>query len=514
MMMKQLNQRGQAMMATVVTVGVVAMIFIAAIVFKTTTSQRSGTRAQKSIAAYEIANAAVQKGIWALNLNSSNWASLSNGEYITGYKGDKVYTDIPGGSYVLWITSGPTSNDRTIVAFAKDDTKSPQYRGLKVVLTAGSAQWGALMGKKINLKGRAKVHWGPIYAYDTLNIDKKSRNFYPRLFSKGKIKHIDNSPSAPNTDSTFWWSFNAPPGVPTWPAIDFEFYKAIAKSQGNYYAKDDRKKNVTHNDDRDNDKDGHPQLDDKDKSDDDSYSYTNIIDTQPYVRFYDTGVKAKFKGGKNLLRGVIIAMDTLEFADNTATIADVNAKYAASSLSPYYPRAVSIPTTAWKEYKKIDTSSSWDYPGDTGGPGTSGLSATYTFGAATTNNLQSTARIHFEGFMYAGKQLKLHRGGLILGTVMTADNNTELKGQEDKDQTGDDDKDCDHKSRHDKDDDKDHHDTDPTGGFTHKTHEGCDQGNSGAERRLNIYWQDNLGIKILGSGQKQTLWQEVPAPEF
>lgn len=345
------NRRGQALLASIVVMGAVALIYIVAVVIKSQSIQKSSLLSRKSISAYEVANACVQKGIWALNLNSDNWAAAGHGTVISGYDGNTIYSDIAGGKYKLSIIPGPGTDDRTITCYAKDDSASPEYRGLEVVLSKGSAQFGAVMGYKIKFQKKTNIHWGPVYAYDDLDIKEKSRVFYPRLFSKGKIKHIDNKASLPNTDGIFWWSFNYSPGVPAWPNVDLEYYKALAKAQGTYYKKGDRSEHKKHKDD-DSDK-----IDEHDRSDEDSYSYSNVIDTQPYVRFYDTGVKAKFKGGNNLLRGAIIAMDTLEFKDGTASIASVNAKYSSLGLSAFYPRAVSVPADAWKEYKKIDTSS-------------------------------------------------------------------------------------------------------------------------------------------------------------
>lgn len=494
--MNKQKQSGQALMATVVVVGIVAMLFIATIVYKNTQTAKYSTQSSQSISAYEIANAAVQKGIWALNLNSNNWDLIGGGGTITGYDGNTIFTDIPGGKYKVNITAGPTSNDRTIQAFAKDDSQQPQYRGLQVVLTKSSSQFGPVMGYKIHFKKRAKVHWGPVYGYDEIKLEGKSKVYFPQLYSVGKITHLDTNPSSPNTDGVRWWSFNESPGVPAWPQIDFEYYKAVAKAQGTYYAKGDRGAGKKHKDD-DTDK-----LDDKDKSDEDEYSYNNIIDTQPYVRFYDTGVKAKFKGGNNLLRGVIIAMEKVEFKDGTATVSAVNTKYTSCGLSPYYPRTVAVPANAWKHYQKIDTSSSGDYPGDTGGPGQSGQASSYTFGAGSTNNIQTNAPIHLEGFLYSADKIKLHRSGVIVGIIMSSHKTTKL---EDSDEDKDSDNDNDYDNDHDED----------SGGspMTHRDHSNT-WSSTGHKKHMTIFFQDNLDIRVIGSGATQKAWQEIQVTPF
>lgn len=504
------NNRGQALMAAVMVMGIVALIFIAALVFKNQSIQKHSVDSRKSISAYEIANACVQKALWAINLNTDNWMNLAEGAQLAGYDGNTVFDDIPGGKYKVTITTGPDAEDRTITCYAKDASATPQFRGLKVVMTKAPNQFGVVMGHKIQFKKRTKAHWGPVYAYTDLDMKKKNRLFYPRLFSMGKIKHIDNKATLPNTDGKRWWSFNYTPGVPKWPQIDFEYYKALAKAQGTYYSKEDRKKGKKHKDD-DSDK-----LDDKDKSDDDSYSYRNIIDTQPYVRFYDEGVKVKFKGGNNLLRGAIIVMDQLEFRDGTATVAAVNAKYASLGLAPYYPRTVTTPKKMWKEYQKIDTSSAGDFPGDIGGPGETARSNTYTFGALLTDNLQTDAPIHVEGWIYAGKKLKLKRGGTIVGLIMAAHKETKLESadsdsEHDSDSTN---HDTDHYSTYtdDRDTDSDKHGHEPPGLSTHKDHINDWQHNA-HKRRLTLYFQD-LDIRVIGSGVTQKTWQEISAAAF
>lgn len=502
------KRRGQALLASVVVMGAVALIYIVAVVIRNQSIQKASVLSRKSISAYELANACIQKGIWAINLNSDNWASVGSGAAISGYDGSAVYSDIAGGKYKLNIEAGPGTDDRTITCYAKDESKIPEYRGLKVVLTKGSAQFGAVMGYKVLFKDKrtTKVHWGPIYAYDELDIQNKSRVFYPRLFSKGRIKHIDNKATLPNTDGIRWWSFNQPPGVPSFPKIDFEYYKALAKAQGNYYQKGDRTSNKKHKDD-DSDK-----VDKKDKSDE--YKYSNVIDTQPYVRFFDEGVKAQFKGGNNLLRGVIIAMDTIEFKDGAASIASVNTKYASLGLPAYYPRSVSVPADAWKEYKKIDTSSEGDYPADIGGPGISGKSATYTFGAGSTDNLQTTTPIHLEGWIYSGNTLKLKRGNTIVGLLISGNKVTKMESSDsDSEDENDDHYDSDHHAKNTSNSDSDHHNEEPSDLSTHKSHNN-DWNAEAHKRRLTVYFQDNLDIHIIGSGQTQKSWQEVPSPAF
>ncbi len=508
------NSRGQAMMAAVMVVGVGAVVFIASIVYRNMSVQKTAVTSRKSLSAFNLAKAALEKGLWTLHSNSGYWKRVSTGGSIPGYSNDVIYTDIPGGSYKINIAQGESSSDVILTASAKDESTVPQYRGLQVTLTKKGAQFGVIMASKIKLQKRTKLHWGPVYAYDSLDLKKKSRLFYPRLFSKGKIKSLDTNSALPNTDGTRWWSFNFKPGVPAWPQIDFEYYKTLAKAQGTYYAKGDRGQGKKHKDDDDD------KLDDKDKSDDDDYSYSNIIDTQPYVRFYDTGVKAKFKGGKNLLRGVIISMGSVEFKDGTASISAVNAKYAAAGLPAYYPRAVALPAEAWKEYKKIDTASAGDYPGDIGGPGVSGLSPTYTFGAATNDNLTTKQPIHLEGWVYAAEKLKTHRGGVIVGLLMCPEKTANF-GNSDEDKDDDKDKDSDpdtdgdhdrdHHAKYEGDDDNDHHDDEPVGGLGHKTHDDGDE--EGHKRRLTLYFQD-LDIQLIGAGETRKSWLEVPVTPF
>jgi hypothetical protein len=503
--MKLGNRHGQMMMGTVLVIGVVAMAFIAAVVYKNMVTSKASVASSKSISAYEIANAAIQKGIWALNLNSDNWNTVGTAGTLTGYDGTTTFTDIPGGSYKLLVTSGPGADDRTITAYAKDNSATPEYRGLKVVLTKGSTQFGPLMGHKIHLKKRAKIHWGPIYGYDEIKLEGKAKVFFPQLYSVGKITHLDTNAALPNTDGVRWWSFNYTPGVPSWPQLDLEYYKALAKTQGTYYAKGDRAAGKRHQDD-DKDSGGKDRLDDKDKSDDDEYAYSNIIDTQPYVRYYEDGVKAKFKGGNNLLRGVIIGLDKVEFKDGTASVAAVNAKYASNGLSAYYPRSVTIPTNAWKHYQKIDTASGGDYPGDSGGPGVAGQAATYSFGSTLTDATHTPAPIHFEGFLYSAKQLKLHKGGAIVGVVMAAHKTTKLEDSDEDKDSGSGDKDNDANDRD--------HDEDSHGSLSEHRDHAATWSSTGRRKHMSIFFQDNLGIKVLGSGTTQKAWQEIPTTPF
>ncbi len=513
---KTRSESGQALMATVSVVAVVALIVIGSIVARNMSTQSTAVSSQHSNVAFQMARIGVEKGIHALNSVPGNWALLGNGGTITGFNGDVVYADAPGGQYKVVIQKDPSDpNSRDIIGYGKDNSTSPQYKGLEIVLNKSSAQFGAIMAPDVKLSRRTKVHWGPIYAYDKLDLPHQAdRVYFPRLFSMGKITHIDVNPSLPNTDGVRWWSFNFAPGLPAWPQVDLNYYKALAQAQGNYFAKGDRHNHVSHGDDAL----GH--RDDSDRDDDDSWTYENVIDTQDYVRFYDQGVKAKFKGGNNLLRGVIIAMDSVEFKDNPAPVSAVNAAYAAAALPAYYPHAVNIPSSAWMEYQKIDTAQGGDYPGDIGGPGASGVNATYNFGSAQNDSVNTDATLNFQGFLYAGNSVKFHRGGVFAGTIMAASKSVTFANSDEDDQESDDNSyDCD---KHSTDSDNgsnensDHHgDVDPPDLSEHVDHNACgDWSGRALARRLSVFFLNDLNIQIIGSGQKQTLWKDVPAARF
>lgn len=491
------GEQGQAMMATVAAISIIALIFISAVVYQSMLRSKSSVNSSKGITAYEIANAAIQKGEWALYQQTSNWTLVEGGGVIPGYDGNAIFTDVPGGQYKVLIAAASGVNSIMIKAFAKDNSPTPQYAGLEVVLSKPTSPFGALMAYKIHLTRRTNVHWGPIYAYSSIHLEDHADLYYPQIFSMGKITPLDTSPTPPNTDGKQWWAFDATPGVPTWPNIDFAYYKALAQQEGTYYARGDRSRHITHEDDD-------SRHLDEGEGDDDSYSYHDIIDTQPYVRFFDTGVKAKFKGGNDFLRGIIIAMDKVDFKDGTASVSSVNSAYAAAGLGPYYPHVVNIPQNAWKQYQLVDTSSPGDYPGDIGGPGASGQSTTYTFGAQTTDNLDTTATIQFEGLLYAAKKIKLHRGGLIVGVVMSQSKTVEMGDSSEDESAGDDanyDDDC-------------HRDDSSCNPQAHEDHT-YEWESEGAARHLGIFYQDDLGIKLTGSSQaSQQSWQQISVTPF
>ncbi len=365
---------------------------------------------KKSSTAYYLAEAGIERGYWTLESNPSYFSTLSTSS-IAGYRFDQAYSDIPStgtsslGSYCILLSSyslfGTSigSSQRVITASGRDNDKK-EIRTIEMVIQTPGTLNGAIQASGVQLSGGGKVHWGPLISAAGMTFNGGSQVRYPRKFMRLGITSLagntDNNPAEPNYDTdnpnphTEFWSYNEPPGVPDAPTIDTNYYRNLAQYStaavtagfaggGQYYS---------------------------------GVGTTNIANEKDLTDtvYYSEGT-LKFTGCV-ATRGVIVAVGAVIFTGGPCNTGQIPGRY---------PQIVSIPTGAWQEYQKIDTAASNEYPGDTGGPGTSGLNPTYTFGAAANSNIQTTETISHYGFIYAGggsPSWNASGGTIVVGAVL------------------------------------------------------------------------------------------------
>jgi len=78
-------------------------------------------RNQKTTTAINLAEAGVDRAVWELQSTTTTWLAAAAGTSLSGYNFDTTYTDIPGGSYRIKISSAP-NNSVTILSEGRDNT--------------------------------------------------------------------------------------------------------------------------------------------------------------------------------------------------------------------------------------------------------------------------------------------------------------------------------------------------------------------------------------------------------
>lgn len=220
-----LGRRGQ------ILPGAVAMLVILAIMVPAMVLwiQRETVFASKqshNTVAFHLAEAGVEKAYLYVSMSTITWTNIQAGQAQTDYSFDKSYTDITGGTYAISITSGPGTEQVTIVTVGRDKYNK-ETRALRVVY--GNAIFGGnaiYAGRGVQIGGQVDVEWGAVMSPYT--IDAGGRTF-PQFWSASQITTKDTSANPPNCDSPGclqWHSYQA--NLPTPPAIDFDFYRASA----------------------------------------------------------------------------------------------------------------------------------------------------------------------------------------------------------------------------------------------------------------------------------------------
>ena len=125
-----LGRRGQ------ILPGAVAMLVILAVMVPSIVLwiQRETVFASKqshNTVAFHLAEAGVEKAYLYISLSTTTWVSIQNGNAQPNYAFDKQYQDIAGGTYAISITSGPGTEQVTIVTVGRDKYNK-ETRALRV----------------------------------------------------------------------------------------------------------------------------------------------------------------------------------------------------------------------------------------------------------------------------------------------------------------------------------------------------------------------------------------------
>lgn len=191
--------------------------------------QREAVWSQKQAAnttAFHLAEAGTEKGYLAVTQSTLTWRNLQNGTGITNYMFDTTFNDLSGGTYAVSITSGPGTEQTTIISVGRDRFNR-EVRAIRAVYS--NAQFGATAiyaGRGVQIDGGVNVEWGAVMSPYTIEADGRN---HPQFWSSSQIVTKDTSPNPPNCDSPNchqWHSYQA--DLPPTPSIDFDYYRSSA----------------------------------------------------------------------------------------------------------------------------------------------------------------------------------------------------------------------------------------------------------------------------------------------
>lgn len=361
--------RGQILPGAIAILTIMA-VMVPAIIYWVQRENVFASKQSHNTTAFHLAEAGVEKAYLFVSLSTITWTNLQNGNSQADYRFDKIYTDIPGGTYTISITSGPLTQQVTIVTVGRD-RYARETRALRVVYTnAILGDTAIFSGQGARISGGTNVHWGAVMSPS--NIDATNRDF-PQFWSASQIIGKDTSANPPNCDSPAccqWHAFQTT--LPSSPSLDFDFYRSSAQaSVGCPY-------NATKFA-------GNPAG---------SCYYPNAVTdwtgtTSGKTMFFESDITIKSPGMFHT--GTMIVMGNVNLP---------NGQWGNGTV------AMSQPDKAWKQY--CNSWATYQAYGDATAPAAfPGLNSDYTASPTTVNS----SKVAINGFMYVGGNFNNGGGG-------------------------------------------------------------------------------------------------------
>lgn len=219
------NNRGN-MLGLFVGLLLVVMMFFPLIIQMLQSESKQSVNSLKSALAFQLAESAVVKGVAKLAENRSNWIAAAAGTPIDGYRDDRVYSDLSGGSYKVAFYVGSTPGTVLVVGKGRDGS-TKEVRVIEAEYAPFAPDTALIFNKGFNgsdgVTDFIEAHWGAVRSYGNSNYPLGKA--FPRLYSTGSTKR-DADPTLPNTNNVDNWSFQTDMGAAPFP--DLSYYKAKA----------------------------------------------------------------------------------------------------------------------------------------------------------------------------------------------------------------------------------------------------------------------------------------------
>jgi len=226
---------------------VVLVIIIAAMVKWLQNDTQWTVKSQRTTSAINLAQAGEDRAQWKLQSSTTTWTAAAAGNIASvtsGYNFDITYTDIPGGTYRIKITSGPTSggsctvaaNCVTVLSEGRDSSTN-EVRAVSTVYVNQTIYSALMAGGNVSWSPGLGLFWGPIISQGNITLENGIDAWYfPQKYAKGVVLGTAANPRdtnglvPPNTDNVEWWSNYA--GVPSLPQLDFASLRSSAAATG------------------------------------------------------------------------------------------------------------------------------------------------------------------------------------------------------------------------------------------------------------------------------------------
>ena len=411
----RLGERGQVL-AGVILLMMILLIMVPALVQWVQIDAKASVGNQRTTTAFNLAEAAVERGMWKLKSSTTTFSGVQNGGALAGYNFDTTYTDVAGGTYRINFSSGVFNSEAVVTVWGEGrDTSKKVTRSIQAIyqnqtIPAAVISNGNLTSDTAN---GAQVNWGPMMSMGTMNITGPTVH-YPRKFSKQVVLPYDvNGLTPPNTDNVEWWSDY---DVPELPVFDFAALRSSASLTNTLNCNGTLNGNggqVPASGDQVTLHDG-PQGLIPCGSACVNCVVGNIFQDNRYndndVWYWDGNVVMNNPG----IKGTVIVRGNL-LTNN----GDWYGPFGPLKSTLNLP----VPPNAWMEYMKCDTTSKNEYPADNG---LNNSLANYVLGSCGTacegGGLGSGSDVGFYGFVYVGGDINVQGDADVYGAVWVVGN--------------------------------------------------------------------------------------------
>ena len=223
-------RRGQILLGAVIVMAAL-LIIVPVLVSWVQQNVRMAVKDSQNTTAFNLAEAAVNRGYWTAKSSTAAIAAALAGQPISGCEFDAIYTDVPGGTYRIQITSAGSSSIQ-IVGEGRDSS-GRQTRAIAAVYQNRTIYSPLLTQGDVSYKKGMCIYWGPIMSQGSVALDNTTSQWYwPRKFARSDVTGVSGYPRdttwplPPNTDNVEWWANYQ--YVPELPILDFTTLRASA----------------------------------------------------------------------------------------------------------------------------------------------------------------------------------------------------------------------------------------------------------------------------------------------
>lgn len=230
------NQKGMALLTTLIFVFVL-VTFAVALLTMTSNDTKLSALQRDSTEAFYIAEAGIEKALWYLNTSEDNggngldWRTTDTSLYPYGYL-EETYPDGSTNKYQITVIDDSDPNIEKIIITSKgivsDGNKVYGSRKIEVGAKKGISpvsnvayNFAIATEEDLTFSGNIKTFGGDVHANGNLNISGEGTNIY--------VYNGDATASGANEYS------GGTLGLQTFPEIDFDYYKQLAKDNNSYY---------------------------------------------------------------------------------------------------------------------------------------------------------------------------------------------------------------------------------------------------------------------------------------